>query len=190
MPTRKSSIAKAVVKPEIASLEAYTPQPQPPKDHTAQVTSLCIGIIAIALAVFGIVANASFMATFGAPGSAAVVLSALGVVIEILALALPPWAAIVSARGDRHGARDTLDSKISALESSIATAPSIALADPGATVAADMMGWLSHGHVIPSVHDFQTLRIIILTLIPAFAGPLLGLAMRGNSRPFVFAGRA
>jgi hypothetical protein len=73
-------------------------------------------------------------------------------------------------------ARDSLDSKISALESQIATAPAIALADPGAAVAADMLGWLSHGG--PSVHDFRMLRILILTLMPAFARPRLGLSMR------------
>jgi hypothetical protein len=83
--------------------------------------------------------------------------------------------------------RDSLDSKITALESQIATAPAIAMADPAATVAADMLGWLSHGLVVPSVHDFATLRILILTLMPAFAGPLLWLALRLRDcrRPFV-----
>ena len=43
-----------------------------------------------------------------------------------------------------------------------------------------MLAWLSHGVVVPSVHDFQTLRIIVLTLMPAFAGPLLGLSLLGE----------
>jgi len=74
--------------------------------------------------------------------------------------------------------RDTLDSRISALEQELASAPAVALADPGAAVAADMLGWLTHGVVVPSTHDFQIIRLIILTLMPAFSGPLLGLSLR------------
>jgi hypothetical protein len=74
--------------------------------------------------------------------------------------------------------RDTLDTKISTLESALASAPAIASADPGAAVAADMLGWMTHGIVVPSIHDFQIIRLIILTLMPAFSGPLLGLSLR------------
>jgi cell division protein FtsB len=79
--------------------------------------------------------------------------------------------------------RDSLDKQIRELETAIAAMPSVALADPGAQVAADMINWLTHGLVTLSTHDFQILRILILTLMPAFAGPLLGLAVRlGGSR--------
>jgi multisubunit Na+/H+ antiporter MnhB subunit len=289
MATRKRSNAKSAAKVDIESLEAYTAQPIPPTDYTPHITAVAIGLTALGLAGFGLVANASFMVTSGAPGFQAVVLCGLGVAIEVLAFGLPTLATLLSPK-DRHSAtiawciwglcvtlvlinscgfssryigdgvfareqvtdersnrkdelaalktqrsaikelrsvaeldtlisnsrqnalyshsegcskimgvrdrdfckalqasllgrteassRDTLDGKIAAFESALASAPAIALADPGATVAADMLGWLTRGEITPSVHDFQTLRIIILTVLPAFAGPLLGLAMR------------
>jgi hypothetical protein len=261
----------------------------PPKDYTALVTAIAVGLTALGLAGFGLVANASFMATSGAPGFQAVMLCGLGVAIEVLALGLPTLATLLAPKdrhsstvawciwglcvtlvlinscgfssrylgdgmlareqvtdqrsnrkdelgalktqraaikevrsvesldamisGTQHAApyrrtegcskimgvrdrdfcqayqsetigrteaisRNTLDGKISALESALASAPAVAMADPGATVAADMLGWLTHGIVTPSEHDFATLRLVILTLLPALSGPLLGLAMR------------
>jgi hypothetical protein len=97
----KSNIATRRIKPEIESLEAYTVQPTPPKtqpDYT--LPALCIGITAVALAGFGILANASFMATVGAPGFRDRVWES--------ASRFWPWgcplAAILAARGDRHSA--------------------------------------------------------------------------------------
>jgi hypothetical protein len=101
----KSNIATRRIKPEIESLKAYTAPPRPPKtqpDYTRLVPALCIGITAVAPTGFGIVANASFIADRGGPGFAAAVLSGLGVTIEILALGLPPLAAILAAHGKRH----------------------------------------------------------------------------------------
>jgi hypothetical protein len=74
--------------------------------------------------------------------------------------------------------RDSLDSQIIALEGEISTAPAIASADPGARLAADMPGCIPRGTPVPTIHEFPTPRIVILTLTPAFAGSRLGLCAR------------
>jgi hypothetical protein len=268
-------IEDTATEPEIVTRLADTiPYVAPPKDYLPAIVASLVGLVAVTLGVFGLVANASFLGSFGAAGFSAVLLTALGVCIELLAMVLPMLAAVLSARKDRHGliiawsiwglcvalvlinscgfssrfigdgvfareqvtdsttakkaelaalraqrqavhelrsvaeldatlatlkpngkaherasvsraeaiARDTLDGKISTLESTLASAPAIASADPGAATAANIVKWLTAGIITPSEHDFATLRIIILTLLPCCAGALLNLSTRSFVR--------
>jgi hypothetical protein len=66
--------------------------------------------------------------------------------------------------------RDALDVELRAAEARLAPMPVIATADPQATMAADILAWISAGHVSLTPHDIHRLRIIGLTVIPALAG--------------------
>ena len=66
--------------------------------------------------------------------------------------------------------RDALDVELRAAETRLAPMPVIATADPQAAMAADILAWISAGHVSLTPHDIHRLRIIGLTVIPALAG--------------------
>jgi hypothetical protein len=66
--------------------------------------------------------------------------------------------------------RDALDAELRAAEVRLAPLPAITSSDPQATMAADLLSWISAGHVSPTPHDIHRLRVIGLTVIPALAG--------------------
>jgi hypothetical protein len=66
--------------------------------------------------------------------------------------------------------RDALDAELRAAEARLAPLPAIVIEDPQATMAADILAWISAGHVDLTPHDIHRLRIIGLTVIPALAG--------------------
>ncbi|MBX9774884.1 MAG: hypothetical protein K2Y71_10790 [Xanthobacteraceae bacterium] len=66
--------------------------------------------------------------------------------------------------------RDTLDAELRAAEARLAPLPAIVTADPQATMAADILAWISAGRVNLTPHDIHRLRITGLTVIPALAG--------------------
>jgi hypothetical protein len=80
--------------------------------------------------------------------------------------------------------RDSLDAKISALETQIASAPAVAMADPAANVGSQLLSSLTMGLISPSEHGIALLRTLILTALPATAGLLLSLALRVVPSPF------
>lgn len=66
--------------------------------------------------------------------------------------------------------RDTLDAELRAAEARLAPLPAIMTADPQATMAADILAWISAGRVSLTPHDIHRLRVTGLTVIPALAG--------------------
>jgi len=66
--------------------------------------------------------------------------------------------------------RDTLDAELRAAETRLAPLPAIVTADPQATMAADLLAWISAGRVSLTPHDIHRLRVTGLTVIPALAG--------------------
>ncbi len=66
--------------------------------------------------------------------------------------------------------RDALDAELRAAEAKLAPMPAIVTADPQATMAADILAWISAGRVSLTPHDIHRLRVTGLTVIPALAG--------------------
>ena len=66
--------------------------------------------------------------------------------------------------------RDTLDAELRSAEARLAPMPAITTGDPQATMAADLVAWMSLGHVSLTPHDIHRMRITGLTIIPALAG--------------------
>jgi hypothetical protein len=66
--------------------------------------------------------------------------------------------------------RDTLDAELRSTEARLAPLPAITTSDPQATMAADIVAWISLGHVSLTPHDIHRMRITGLTIIPALAG--------------------
>jgi hypothetical protein len=66
--------------------------------------------------------------------------------------------------------RDTTDAALRNAEARLAALPAITTGDPQATLAADILAWVSAGHVSLSPHDIHRLRITGLTIIPALSG--------------------
>ena len=66
--------------------------------------------------------------------------------------------------------RDALDAELRAAEAQLAPLPAIVTADPQATMAADILAWISAGRVSLTPHDIHRLRVTGLTVIPALAG--------------------
>ena len=66
--------------------------------------------------------------------------------------------------------RDTLDAELRAAEAKLAPLPTIVTADPQATMAADILAWISAGRLSLTPHDIHRLRVTGLTVIPALAG--------------------
>src|SRR5262245_6934696 len=73
--------------------------------------------------------------------------------------------------------RDGLDTQLRAAESRLATLPAIALADPQATTAAEILDWLTGGAFKPAPSDISRLRALGLALTPSLAGLLAMLAI-------------
>jgi len=73
--------------------------------------------------------------------------------------------------------RDGLDADLRAAEGKLATLPAIALADPQATTAAEVLAWLSAGAFKPAPGDISRLRALGLALTPSMAGLLAMLAI-------------
>jgi hypothetical protein len=66
--------------------------------------------------------------------------------------------------------RDALDAELRGAETRLAPLPAITTGDPQATMAADLVAWISLGHVSLTPHDIHRMRITGLTIIPALAG--------------------
>jgi hypothetical protein len=66
--------------------------------------------------------------------------------------------------------RDTLDADLRGAEARLAPMPAITTSDPQATMAADIVAWISLGRVNLTPHDIHRMRITGLTIIPALAG--------------------
>lgn len=66
--------------------------------------------------------------------------------------------------------RDALDGELRAAEAKLAPLPAIVTGDPQATMAADILAWISAGHLSLTPHDIHRLRVMGLTVIPALAG--------------------
>jgi hypothetical protein len=66
--------------------------------------------------------------------------------------------------------RDTLNAELRAAEAKLAPLPAIVTADPQATMAADLLAWISAGRLSLTPHDIHRLRVTGLTVIPALAG--------------------
>jgi hypothetical protein len=66
--------------------------------------------------------------------------------------------------------RDTLDAELRAAEARLAPLPAIVTGDPQAAMAADILAWISAGRLSLTPHDIHRLRVMGLTVIPAFAG--------------------
>jgi hypothetical protein len=66
--------------------------------------------------------------------------------------------------------RDAVDTELRAAEARLAALPAITTGDPQATMAADILGWVSAGRISLTPHDIHRLRITGLTVIPALAG--------------------
>jgi hypothetical protein len=62
-------------------------------------------------------------------------------------------------------------------EGKLATLPAIVVADPQATAAAEIVAWLSAGHVRPQPRDIAWLRTIGLVMMPSMAGLIAMLAL-------------
>jgi hypothetical protein len=73
--------------------------------------------------------------------------------------------------------RDAIDAELHAAEARLASLPAINAADPQATAAAEIVGWLSAGRISPAAHDIDRLRTIGLTITPALAGLVAMLAL-------------
>jgi hypothetical protein len=73
--------------------------------------------------------------------------------------------------------RDGLDVDLRTAESKLATLPAIALADPQATTAAEVLAWLSAGAFKPAPGDISRLRALGLALTPSMAGLLAMMAI-------------
>jgi hypothetical protein len=73
--------------------------------------------------------------------------------------------------------RDGLDVELRTAEGKLATLPAIALADPQATTAAEVLAWLSAGALKPAPGDISRLRALGLALTPSMAGLLAMMAI-------------
>jgi hypothetical protein len=73
--------------------------------------------------------------------------------------------------------RDGLDIELRVAEGKLATLPAIALADPQATTAAEVLAWLSAGAFKPAPSDISRLRALGLALTPSMAGLLAMMAI-------------
>jgi hypothetical protein len=73
--------------------------------------------------------------------------------------------------------RDGLDTELRAAEAKLAALPAIATADPQATTAAEILGWLTGGAFKPAPSDISRLRSFGLALTPSLAGLIAMLAL-------------
>jgi hypothetical protein len=81
--------------------------------------------------------------------------------------------------------RDAIDAQIRDAEARLSVLPSIAAADPQATTAAEIIAWLSAGHLRPTPQDISWLRVVGLALTPSLAGliGMLALSLAQARRP-------
>ncbi len=70
--------------------------------------------------------------------------------------------------------RDAIDAELRETQAKLSALPALALADPQATTAAEMVTWLSAGAVSPAPSDIARLRAMGLALAPSLAG-LIGM---------------
>ena len=73
--------------------------------------------------------------------------------------------------------RDAIDVEVRDVQSRLSVLPAVALADPQATTAAEMLAWLSVGALNPAPSDIARLRALGLALAPSFAGLIAMLAL-------------
>jgi hypothetical protein len=81
--------------------------------------------------------------------------------------------------------RDGLDGELRAAETKLASLPAIAMADPQATTAAEILAWLTGGAFAPAAGDISRLRALGLALTPSLAGliGMLALSLGQARRP-------
>jgi hypothetical protein len=81
--------------------------------------------------------------------------------------------------------RDAIDAQIRDAEARLSVLPAIAAADPQATTAAEIIAWLSAGHLRPTPQDISWLRVVGLALTPSLAGliGMLALSLAQARRP-------
>jgi len=81
-------------------------------------------------------------------------------------------AAVLSLREDVAAAqrRDAIDAELRETQAKLAALPAIATADPQATTTAEIVAWLSAGHLSPRPRDIYWLRTLGLTITPSLAG--------------------
>ena len=81
--------------------------------------------------------------------------------------------------------RDALDAQLRQSEARLAGLPPLVAADPQAKTAAEVIAWITAGHLKPGERDIAWLRTIGLALAPSFAGvvALLALLLVRGRRP-------
>jgi hypothetical protein len=79
--------------------------------------------------------------------------------------------------------RDAIDSELRDVQARLTALPAVALADPQATTASEMVAWLSAGTLKPAPEDVARLRALGLALMPSLAGliGMLALALARRS---------
>ena len=73
--------------------------------------------------------------------------------------------------------RDAIDVELREVQSKLAVLPAIAMADPQATMAAEIIKWVTGGTVSPAASDIARLRALGLALAPSLAGIIAMLAL-------------
>lgn len=79
--------------------------------------------------------------------------------------------------------RDAIDVEMRDIQSRLTALPAVALADPQATTAAEIVTWLSLGAFNPAPSDIARLRALGLALAPSLAGLIAMLALSLARRP-------
>jgi hypothetical protein len=80
--------------------------------------------------------------------------------------------------------RDAIDAELRDAEATFAALPPVALADPQAANAAEIVAWLSAGRINPEPRDISRLRTVGLTITPSLAGliAMLAFSLAGGRR--------
>jgi hypothetical protein len=73
--------------------------------------------------------------------------------------------------------REAIDAELREAEAKLARLPAIVVADPQATTAAEIVGWVSGGALQPRAQDISWLRTIGLVMTPSMAGLVAMLAL-------------
>jgi hypothetical protein len=75
------------------------------------------------------------------------------------------------------GRRDAIEAELRDAQAQLAALPAILTADPQARTAAEIVGWLTGGLVVPTPKDIGWVRTIGLAVMPSLAGLVLLLAL-------------
>lgn len=88
-------------------------------------------------------------------------------------------AAVLSLREDVAAAqrRDAIDAEMREAQAKLAALPAIVTADPQVITTAEIVAWISAGHLSPRPRDIYWLRTLGLTITPSLAGLIAMLAL-------------